>query len=186
MPRHTGTLPRVATEPPYCVTRVRRVTLHAPLIAALRESMGAASTLRLLTTPTKPTCIWIKTTTQQVCSRPFSKHRRLPFSQRTSRFPLRQFLPQTASAEGLFTLGDARSSSGLTSKIPPLGSMLHFDADVKKTSARQQCENRLRYRPGSSAGDVFLKKRFIAAHDTPRLTTSHLNDGSAYRFAMLN
>ncbi len=31
---------------------------------------------------------------------------------------------------------------GLTSKIPPLGSMLHFDADVKnKTTARHQCEN---------------------------------------------
>ncbi len=34
--------------------------------------------------------------------------------------------------EGVFTLSDARSFSGLTSKIPPLGSMLNFDADVKK------------------------------------------------------
>ncbi len=34
--------------------------------------------------------------------------------------------------EAVFTLGDARSFSGLTSKIPPLGSMLNFDADVKK------------------------------------------------------
>ncbi len=31
------------------------------------------------------------------------------------------------------TLGDAWSFSGLTSKIPLLGSMLNFDADVKKT-----------------------------------------------------
>ncbi len=34
---------------------------------------------------------------------------------------------------GVFTLGDARSFSGLT-----------FDADVKKTTARHQCENRLK------------------------------------------
>ncbi len=41
-----------------------------------------------------------------------------------------------------FTLGDARSFWRLTSKIPPLGSMLNFDADVKKMNARHQCENR--------------------------------------------
>ncbi len=29
-------------------------------------------------------------------------------------------------------MGDARSFSGLRSKISPLGSMLNFDADVKK------------------------------------------------------
>ncbi len=29
-------------------------------------------------------------------------------------------------------MGDARSFLGPTSKIPPLGSMLNFDADVKK------------------------------------------------------
>ncbi len=34
--------------------------------------------------------------------------------------------------EGDYTLGDALSFSGLTSKISPLGSMLNFDADVKK------------------------------------------------------
>ncbi len=45
--------------------------------------------------------------------------------------------------KGFCTLGDARSFSGLTSKIPPLGSMLNFDADVKKTTARHQGENRL-------------------------------------------
>ncbi len=35
-------------------------------------------------------------------------------------------------------LGDARSFSGLTSKIPPLGSMLNFDAGVTnvKTASR--------------------------------------------------
>ncbi len=38
--------------------------------------------------------------------------------------------------EGIFTLGDARSFSRLTSKIPPLASMLNFDADVKETTAR--------------------------------------------------
>ncbi len=32
---------------------------------------------------------------------------------------------------------------GLTSKIPPLGSMLNFDADVKKTTVRHQCEKPL-------------------------------------------
>ena len=45
------------------------------------------------------------------------------------------------STQTVFTLGDARSFSGLTSKIPPLGSMLNFDADVKKTTAHHQCEN---------------------------------------------
>ncbi len=34
---------------------------------------------------------------------------------------------------------------GLTSKIPPLGSMFNFDADVKKTTMRHQCENRLSF-----------------------------------------
>ncbi len=42
--------------------------------------------------------------------------------------------------EGVITLGahDVRSFSGLTSKIPPLGSASNFDADVKKTTARHQ------------------------------------------------
>ncbi len=44
-------------------------------------------------------------------------------------------------AFGVLTLGDARSFSGLTSKIPPLGSMINFDADVKNTTVRHQCEN---------------------------------------------
>ncbi len=41
----------------------------------------------------------------------------------------------------------------LTSKNPPFGSTLYFDADVKKTIARHQCENRLKERshPQSSA-----------------------------------
>ncbi len=34
--------------------------------------------------------------------------------------------------QGLFTVGDARSFCGLTSKITPLGSMFNFDADVKR------------------------------------------------------
>ncbi len=42
---------------------------------------------------------------------------------------------------GLFTLRDARSFSELTSKIPPLSSMLNFDVDVKNMTARHQCEN---------------------------------------------
>ena len=41
-------------------------------------------------------------------------------------------------------MGDARSVFALTSKFPPLGSPLNFDADVKETTARHQCENRLR------------------------------------------
>ena len=38
--------------------------------------------------------------------------------------------------QGVFTLGDARSFSGLASINPPLGSNLNFDADVKKTTVR--------------------------------------------------
>ncbi len=40
-----------------------------------------------------------------------------------------------------FHIGDARACFALTSKIPPLGLTLNFDADVKKTTARHQCEN---------------------------------------------
>ncbi len=39
-----------------------------------------------------------------------------------------------------FHVGDARS---LTSKIQPLCSMVNFDADVKETTVRHQCENHL-------------------------------------------
>ncbi len=49
--------------------------------------------------------------------------------------------------QGLFTLGDAQSFFGLTSKILPLGSMLNFDADVNKMTARHQCENRFTSEP---------------------------------------
>ncbi len=38
-------------------------------------------------------------------------------------------------------MGDARSFFGLTSKIPPSGSMLNFDANVKKRTVHHQCEN---------------------------------------------
>ncbi len=48
-----------------------------------------------------------------------------------------------AAPEGVSTLGNAQSFFGLTSKIPPLASMLNFDADVKKATARHQCENHL-------------------------------------------
>ncbi len=44
---------------------------------------------------------------------------------------------------GVFILGGAWSFSGLTSKIPPLGSMKNFDPDVKNTTRRHQCENHL-------------------------------------------
>ncbi len=37
---------------------------------------------------------------------------------------------------GDFTLGDMLLFAGLTSKIPPLGSMINFDADVKKKRPR--------------------------------------------------
>ena len=40
--------------------------------------------------------------------------------------------PTSPARDRVFTLGDTRSFSGLTSKIPPLDSMLNFDADVKK------------------------------------------------------
>ncbi len=52
---------------------------------------------------------------------------------------------QHCVTEWVFALGDAQSFSGLTSKIPPLGSMLNFDADVKNTTARYQCENGLEH-----------------------------------------
>ncbi len=56
------------------------------------------------------------------------QHQLTSFSKRTScAFP---------TSTGVFTLGDARSFLAVTSKIPPLGSMLNFDADVKKTTAR--------------------------------------------------
>ncbi len=45
-----------------------------------------------------------------------------------------------------FHVGDARSFFALTSKITPLGSLLNFDVDVKKTTARHQRENRVRAR----------------------------------------
>ncbi len=49
-----------------------------------------------------------------------------------------------STGEGVFTLRDTWSFFfGLTSKILPLGSMLNFDADFKKTTARHQCENPL-------------------------------------------
>ncbi len=40
-----------------------------------------------------------------------------------------------------FHIGWRAGISGLTSTFSPLGSMLNFDADVKKTTARHQCEN---------------------------------------------
>ncbi len=42
---------------------------------------------------------------------------------------------------GFFTLGDARSRLGLTSKIPPLGAMLNFWRRRQKVTARHQCGN---------------------------------------------
>ncbi len=51
-------------------------------------------------------------------------------------------LVSNAKAQGLFTLGDTRSFSGLTSKIPPLGAMLNSDADFNNMTVRHQCENR--------------------------------------------
>ncbi len=55
--------------------------------------------------------------------------------------PIAQILGHFSSTvqperDEVFTLGDARSFFALTSKIPPLGSMLNFDADVKKSTAR--------------------------------------------------
>ena len=64
--------------------------------------------------------------------------------------------------QGVFTLSDARSFSELTSKIPPLGSMLNFDADVKKTTARHQCENRFNQDPGPR--QLTMKTRVVLPH----------------------
>ncbi len=44
--------------------------------------------------------------------------------------------PDVKTSKGVFTLGEMRSLFVLTLKIPPLHSMLNFDADVKKTTAR--------------------------------------------------
>ena len=44
------------------------------------------------------------------------------------------------SVIGVFTLGDARLCFGLTQTIPPLGSMLNFDADLKIWPRITQCE----------------------------------------------
>ncbi len=52
------------------------------------------------------------------------------------------YIQATQNPKGVFTLGDAQSLQGLTSKIPALGWMLNFDADVKKMTARHQCESR--------------------------------------------
>ncbi len=40
----------------------------------------------------------------------------------------------------VFTLGDVRVFLGLASKISPFGFNVKFDADVKKTAERQQCD----------------------------------------------
>ncbi len=54
-------------------------------------------------------------------------------------------------------MGDPWSFSGLTSKIPPLSSILKFDADVKETTARHQCENRLKHQFHSAVRVVQLQ-----------------------------
>ncbi len=61
-------------------------------------------------------------------------------------------------SEGVFTQGDARSFFGLTSKISPLGSMLNFDADVKKMTARHQYENPL---SGCTCSDLGSRVRIV-------------------------
>ncbi len=43
---------------------------------------------------------------------------------------------------GVFTLDDTWSFLGLTSKIPLLGAMVTFDADVKMMTTRHLCEKR--------------------------------------------
>ncbi len=46
----------------------------------------------------------------------------------------------------VFTLRGARSFWGLTSKVPPLGFVLNFDAEVKTGPRVTQCENRVTHR----------------------------------------
>ncbi len=53
----------------------------------------------------------------------------------------RWFVRETRGRDDVFALRDTWSLFGLTSKIPPLDSMLNFDADVNKTTTRHQCEN---------------------------------------------
>ncbi len=50
--------------------------------------------------------------------------------------------PPPPRPKGIFTLGDTRSLFWLIPKIPPLVPKVNFDADVKKPTARHQCENR--------------------------------------------
>ncbi len=63
----------------------------------------------------------------------------------------------------VFKSDDAWSFSGLTPKIPPLGSMLNFDADVKNMTARHQYENRWR-------GTVGVRFQVRQAPGTPGST----------------
>ncbi len=58
----------------------------------------------------------------------------------------------------VFTLGDARSFSGLTSKIPPLDAILNFDTDVKRKTACHQCEN------GFTQYETGLKEQGLTRH----------------------
>ncbi len=61
----------------------------------------------------------------------------LTLAQRPLYRDVRRGAPSVAQLfQGVFTLGDARSFLALTSKIPPLGSVLNFDAGVKKTTTR--------------------------------------------------
>ncbi len=52
-----------------------------------------------------------------------------------------RLVPHCRTHKAFSTLGDARSFSGLTSKLSPLGSMLKFDADVNKRPCVSQCES---------------------------------------------
>ena len=61
-------------------------------------------------------------------------------SEKSKRLRARSPVPcgrdSASTPEGVSTSSDARSFFGLTSKIPPLDSMLNFDADVKKIRPR--------------------------------------------------
>ncbi len=71
----------------------------------------------------------------------------------------------------VFLLSDALSFSGLASKIQPLGSMFNFDADVKKTTARHQCEN-----PHSQTLSFVMFHSFIGGIPTcPKCSRMRIN-----------
>ncbi len=68
----------------------------------------------------------------------------------------------------------------LTSEIPPLCSMLNFDADVKNTTARHQCENR--YSRDSGGIPLTVRGRNLDSVAEPIMVVIVISDGKASVF----